>query len=782
MFKVTARTILELGAELISSDIIAFFELIKNGFDAGTKNGIEIRFHVVLGQRDFQALERLLANYASTDVENVRGRIERALNADSGALLDEARELLDGASSLGDLGRVLEDIYALNTITVSDTGSGMSINELEDVFLVIGTSSRKKAVESAVSRNESKSPYLGEKGIGRLSAMRLGNTLTVHTARERDKKLNCLHINWRVFDNLDAMLDQVPIEPVIGETKETEDWSGTHMIIGRLSSDWTKKRVTAIARDDFSLLTDPLAHRRNKNRIAIFWNEERIAIPSIDKALLSYAHASIKGGYKITNSGPVLEYETQVIDLGFDHPPETDRVQYDSNDLLSMIVGKDSGLDLTALENVGPFSFEAYWFNRRRLGAVDGVGDRAAVKKLHAQWSGIRLYRDGFRVYPYGSEEDDWLNLDRKALMSKGYTLNKIQFVGQVNISRMGNPQLIDQTNREGLRETPEQRVLIETLRYAIQDDLRQAMLRVEKQYKERRIDFSGAKDQIESLEKRATDAIRELKRTASTNERETVADLQQTLFEFADFAKRARKRVEEVEADSQKMLDMAGVGLLVEVVAHELARASENALENLNSLSSNQVPEEVSSRLESLRSHMKTISKRLRVLDPLSVSGRQRAEKFSVTKLIEDTIEAHEAQFRRHDIEIEFLRPSEEVRARLVKGMAVQVLENLISNSVYWLALEADRRPGFKGKLTLSLESNPITIIFEDNGPGISPVNSDKVFELFFSLKEKNRRRGLGLYIARECAIFNGGSLDLDAEKKNASGRINRFVYQLLA
>ena len=34
LFKVTARTVLELGSELISSDVIAFYELIKNGFDA----------------------------------------------------------------------------------------------------------------------------------------------------------------------------------------------------------------------------------------------------------------------------------------------------------------------------------------------------------------------------------------------------------------------------------------------------------------------------------------------------------------------------------------------------------------------------------------------------------------------------------------------------------------------------------------------------------------------------------------------------------------------------
>lgn len=54
MFKVSARTILELGSELISSDIIAFYELIKNSFDAQTKNGVKIDFDITLQRNEFK--------------------------------------------------------------------------------------------------------------------------------------------------------------------------------------------------------------------------------------------------------------------------------------------------------------------------------------------------------------------------------------------------------------------------------------------------------------------------------------------------------------------------------------------------------------------------------------------------------------------------------------------------------------------------------------------------------------------------------------------------------
>ena len=46
-----------------------------------------------------------------------------------------------------------------------------------------------------------------------------------------------------------------------------------------------------------------------------------------------------------------------------------------------------------------------------------------------------------------------------------------------------------------------------------------------------------------------------------------------------------------------------------------------------------------------------------------------------------------------------------------------------------------------------------------------------------FFSLKEKSKRRGMGLYIARECAQFNGGSLTLDPEP-NGRGKFSKFIY----
>ena len=740
LFRITARTVLELGSELISSDIIAFYELIKNGFDAHTKTGVELRFDIPLSR---SAYLRLAGKIGSGDnLESLKALIASTLDPSaSAAARDGYRNTIDGASSLKQLReRLAEAQLRYNTITVADTGTGMSLEDLERNFLVIGTPSRKREVEAALRRGDREVPYLGEKGIGRLSAMRLGERLRVETARETDTHLNLLEIDWRAFADVDAMLDQIPVQPKIGSAKSGPAWSGTAIIVSDLSENWTEARVREMAEYDFARLTDPFADASARPRIALFWNGERKAIPIMPAALLESAHARVVGQYEIVNGTPALTCTVEAVDLGFEHPQEREIIILSVEDLQSAMIGRDRHIEDSALRTVGPFSFEAHWYNRRRLSRVDAIGEQRAVRELQEKWSGIMLFRDRFRVFPYGEDEDDWLELDRKALRRSGYTLNKTQFIGRVNISRTANPMLVDQTNREGLRITPEQQVFLEVIRYAVQDRLGTFMRDVERQYKHQKVDLSDAQAQVSRLEDRAKSAIRRLKRMTPPEGDEVIEDLQQTLFEFTEFAARARQRIAEVE------------------------------------------PERLRAHFNTLQAEMKSVSKRVRVLDPLSVSGRQRTEVFALDELIRDAIDAHEAQFARHNIRVITDLPERPVRIRAVKGMIVQILENLISNSIYWLDMRAEREQRFQAKIRITLESGPPTITFEDNGRGISPENREQVFKAFFSLKDTRRRRGLGLFIAREAAHHNGGTLTLAEAINPETGRLNRFVFELPA
>ena len=782
MFKICARTVLELGAELISSDVIAFYELIKNAFDAKSPIGAEIRFEIVLRRRDYDRFRRILDNNP-VDIGRMRSDIEKSIDISAPqSSLDRVRKIVGEAADAASLSEVLDEVYFNeNKIIVSDEGSGMSMQALIDNYLVIGTSSKKRAIETALKRGllDGRPPYLGEKGIGRLSAMRLGDKLTVETAEKTDARLNRLEIDWTAFSDLDAMLDEIGVAPTEGGEKPNPEWSGTRISIGALAADWTQRSVWRLGEEDFARLTDPFRDPRQRPRIALFWNGTRVPIATMDRVLLRHAHASIRGTFAFEENTPYLECIFKADDVGFEHPPEKEKQRYEGDDLDGAISGLSEDIPSSAFDTLGSFEFEAYWFNRRRLGGIDTIGDKRVVRELQKRWSGIMLFRDGFRVMPYGEESDDWLELDRRALGSTGYLLNKAQFVGRVQVSRIANGALVDQTNREGLRVCPEQRALLAMLQLSI-DHFRRFLRDVRNRHQNQPVDIVMEADtEIPDLMSRANRAIQGIKRQGPAVA--SVADELQNMFtEIRSYFDRLRLRAGEIEKENREMIHMAGVGLMVEVVAHELARSSENALSAIEDLRRKQLPEQIRRLLESLGAEMKAISKRIRVLDPLSVSGRQRREVFDLTDLFDSTLEGHQQQFTRHDVKLRVYKPERPIRVRAVKGMIVQILENLISNSIYWLDFQRRKDRRFRPMITICITGDPLTIVYRDNGRGIAKEHHEKVFLPFFSLKEPSKRRGLGLFIARECAQYHGGKLYLDDQTVDDNDRVHRFIVEL--
>ena len=337
--------------------------------------------------------------------------------------------------------------------------------------------------------------------------MRLGNSLKVTTATKTDTHYNILTIDWNRFSNLDAMIEDIDVTPHIGKQKDTSDFTGTTIEIGDLIEDWSRARIASMVDHEFSRLTDPFTDQKSRPRIAIYCNGSRLSIPWLSSHLLEAAHAKISGVYQIQNGEPSFTCTLEAVNLGYEHPREIQTITLKGQDLESLLVGaKEESIHYLALESVGEFSFEAAWFNRRRLTGVEGIGDLKTVRDQLQKWSGILLFRDRFRVFPYGEDEDDWLSLDRRALGRSGYTLNKTQFIGRSVISRTQNPYLMDQTNREGLRHTPEREVFIGIIQYSITHLLFNFLKEMDQQYKSQKVDLSDAKEQVADLETRAAD------------------------------------------------------------------------------------------------------------------------------------------------------------------------------------------------------------------------------------------------------------------------------------
>ncbi|KYQ99234.1 RstB [Serratia plymuthica] len=778
MFKVSARTILELGSELISSDIIAFYELIKNSFDAQTKNGVTINFDITLQRNEFKKIDGLLKRKEislASAIEIITTTLDK-----SSIYYKEYLDFISNSNTLDSLHdnfKIAQNNF--NRITISDTGVGMSPEQLNENFLVIGTSSRKKDIDNAISSKSGASPYLGEKGIGRLSVMRLGNYLRLTTSTEKSQEESVLEIDWGKFSQLDLMLDQIEIKPT--SKNKDKEWHGCIIEISNLTENWTRKRVDELIELEVAKLTDPFEDVRKRPKIFIHWNGNRISIPSMNRKLLEHSHAELRGSYSVENGKPYIKCHYIVRDAGVEHPIEEDIYYLTDVDLHGLLLGDNLNISLESLISIGDFNFECYWFNRQKLKAIDGIGNQKTARELQKQWSGIFLFRDGFRVFPYGEDDDDWLSLDRKALAHSGYSLNKAQFIGRVNISRIGNPELIDQTNREGLRINDEQKLFIRILRNTIQERLLDFLKSIKKQYKDKKINIETIETDVNSLKKRADDAVKLLRNHINPEGEEFFEDLQQTLFQYADFSKNAKLKIESVENDSLMMTELAGIGLMSEIIAHELARTAENALDTLNDLKNKDISVDIRKGLEVLRGEMNSLSKRLRVLDPISIAGRQRSENLDLIEVIEDIIDLHKPQFVRHKIDVQIIeKPSHKVMMPIVKGIFIQIFANLISNSKYWLKIKKDRIISFTPKIEIIIESSPPTVIYRDNGTGISIENKDRIFKAFFSLKEESKRRGLGLHIAKENAEYLGGKLYLDNEINEKTGRLHTFILEL--
>lgn len=759
-FKIAARTILHLGSELISSDGIALYELIKNSYDAGAKN---VRVTVVNrlarpAQRDFLQADpdsRPLSRWKQTLTE---------------ALLDGAPDLqnLEAAIKGAVDTKALKDaVIASNYIIVGDVGHGMTLEQLDSAFLTIGTRS-KLAVKGTQPDGFA---VLGEKGIGRLSAMRLGSHLLVTTARISDTHWNKLEIDWSRFDHAsEDLLEDIKLAPYQNGPKPEADAHGTSIRISGLHREWSKAHVHEIALRDFARLNDPFT-KAARFPIVLKYNDEILTIPRIEPWIFEHAHGKLTGEFRQLDNGQF--YLSGTMTFG----QRQESFGYQEVEVLSFSEARD----LAVLKAIGPFQLEFYWYNRGLLKAMDGVGDLATVRNRLAQWTGgLLLYRDGFRVLPYGNSDDDWLDLDRKALARSGFKVNRAQLVGRVLITQNANPHLKDQANREGLIDGEEKRAFQSVLAYLVQQTFWSFISRMEKasQPPKEPVRQEVVEQRLATQEERLQKNL-DLLQTLVPEVRkqpQVVREIKEGIAEITSVMRDVRDLADEYQEGRKQLLNLAGVGITVEVLAHELNRATESALNTLQHLPTASTDK----ALTILGAQLKTLQKRLKILDPLSTAGRNRKEKIQLRNFLAEILESHAEQFRREKIECTMRvlpQPQSNITVTAVRGMIVQVLENLTSNSVYWLRQNQRVDPDFQARISVELDTTDQTIRFSDNGPGIQDHDKDQIFEPFFTKKAAGQGKGLGLFISREIAKYHKVGLDIE---RGDDGIFRTFVLDL--
>lgn len=795
-FRVTARTILHLGSDLISSDGVAFYELIKNSLDAKSP---EVRVDVVC-RLPFEVYDRFLRELGERREPNERGILPpaagsgnwRALRSMAVGAVDregpEAEDLVDELNGANSKREFIAALRGANRIDIDDDGDGMDAGTLESVYLTIGTGNRArererleaeqdKAEDNAVSSHV----ILGEKGLGRLSAMRLGESLQVITATAEDQHWNVLGINWNDFaDAADEDISSVEFEPEEGRAKLSNE-QGTLVRITSLTSAWSYDKLDALARENFSKLVDPFSPRSLPLRLR--YNGVAVEIPPFSSFILDHAHGVFTADLSFD------EDRQPRLHGNMNYRLRSRRRAFDYRGLEVASLAGDTTAD--TLRRIGPFKLEVYWFNRRVLKRIEGIGDLAAVRRLLANWAGgVSLYRDGYRVNPYGGQKDDWLDLDRDAFSTSGFKLNRGQIVGRARIGKRQNKYLVDQSNREGLKDTPEKEAFV-LLLAATMELFRGFVVAVDEDIsRANRVEAADALERFRQEDERIEEimpALLALLKTTSEGRRlsKQVRDTLSSLREAAAEVEGAA-RVQQTERN--RVMHLASVGLLIEILAHELYRATAGGLKTIASARAARDPRTTDTQLRVLDAQLRTLQKRLKVLDPLSTNARQTKEDFDLGDWITDIVEGYAAQNLRANIlfEARVVPKGGRRQVRAVKGMFVQIVENLLSNSVYWIkqkdkydrSVVESENHGQIGSVVVEVRPLEGRVTVTDDGPGIPEDRREVVFEPFFTTKRQKQGRGLGLYIAREIAAYHGASLTLgDADDE---GYIHSVILEL--
>lgn len=327
------------------------------------------------------------------------------------------------------------DINENSSISISDNGIGMSFEDIRDKWMVIGTSSKRR---SPLSPKPFERKCVGEKGIGRFAVDKLGDKLCITTKKEGGGKWLLVSINWKEYyqhygDTKGATRLFTDIENEYN-LYQAEDklMSGTTLYVSEVRDVWEKKDIIRLLREA-SKIVSPFDHSGDVFRIHVIapeyeldaWSEE-YKIEATDLATLS---ASIE----------VANGMQQCL-------------------LFNETTGKID-VKLGDIPLCGGISMKLYYF--------DGKA-RAAFRKKYpdAEIDGVKIYRDGVITTPFAESEEnpdkkrDILGIDKRLWRDLFDKVSTRELIGIVNITKVGNPQIIDATNRQDFTDTPEYRAL----------------------------------------------------------------------------------------------------------------------------------------------------------------------------------------------------------------------------------------------------------------------------------------------------------------------------------
>jgi len=639
---------------------------------------------------------------------------EELISDEPVALVELVKNAYDADASLARVSFKGANPNRPDHIVVTDDGIGMDLNTVLTSWFEPGTLAKRKQTVSLGGRL-----YQGAKGIGRFAAARLATSLFMETKKEDEEEGVVVVLEWGQFTE-ESYLDEINLEY---EIRPLDFKNGTRLTLGGLRKTWNESEYEAL-------------YARLSRLISPF----KADVLDFDIVLEIPGYPQFSG--EVQPPDVILKPRYQLKGNVNKNGEFTGDVLYEGRVHKKL---KDRKLGRTgAVPSCGPFEVEIRAWDRDReslepLVRQFGQGIRQIRQQINT-YCGVSIYRDGFRVYPYGQKGDDWLGLDLRSRQNPVNNLANNQVVGSIRISRTDNPNLQDRSTREGMILNPAHAALEEWFIESL--SLLEAA----------RYDLRPHQEQSEAGEPlfEAFDLNEAVKRA-----RKELGQDHPVALMIAETEKQVSAGVERLQDTFSRLLMSAGLGHMVDIVIHEIGAPLGKINRQLVVLEK-ELEATVNARLwgkiqaqtGAIKGWLEQIFNLRQRLEPQTPAKRGRAVAFDVKDEIEDNFRLYEALISKQQINWKVVAPRDAIRVKMARASLDQILVNLIDNSIFWITRHKGEGKG--GRILVRLEplERGFRFLFCDDGPGVAEEDMAKVFEPYFTRKPNGM--GLGLYIAR--------------------------------
>ena len=369
------------------------------------------------------------------------------ITSDNVAIFELVKNSYDAYASKVDI------TFADDKIIIADNGKGMSFDEIKNKWLFLGFSEKKDSSEKSDKqhsyRDNIKRFYAGAKGIGRFSCDRLGRYMTMTTCTEGSITAERIYVDWKEFEKDQSIeFEEIKVghETVSVPSNYPQQKSqGTIIELTGLHDEetpWTRKHLLELKRS-LEKLINPISET-NDFAIEIFCKREE----EEDKRLIDEGKGydrDIVNGILKNSIASIIKLKTTQIDVRVSHDVITTTLSDRGVDIYCI---KEENKDYKLLENA---TVSLSFLNRAAKYNFSSIMGVQVVN-----YGSVFLFRNGFRILPFGETGDDSWGLDFRAQQGHSRYLGSRDLLGRVDIHTERVDELKEVSSRDGgLVDTP---------------------------------------------------------------------------------------------------------------------------------------------------------------------------------------------------------------------------------------------------------------------------------------------------------------------------------------